>query len=95
MEFSQDRASHMAHLIIEGIQKRNVGKIRDVSIALRETKKVIEEFGIKHGNLDELVKNKIRSLSRPIPEGSNEWEILYQKYYEEEVRKHGKRTSAI
>jgi hypothetical protein len=29
---------------------------------------------------------KIENQKRAIPEGSAEWEILYRKYYEEEMR---------
>ena len=31
-------------------------------------------------------RRKIESQQRKIPEGSAEWEILYKKYYEEELR---------
>ncbi|MFQ5670842.1 MAG: DUF507 family protein [Acidobacteriota bacterium] len=31
------------------------------------------------------VRRKITSQKRRIPEGSPEWEILYRKYYEEEI----------
>ena len=31
---------------------------------------------------------KVESQKRGIPEGSAEWEILYRKYYEEEMRTH-------
>ncbi len=37
--------------------------------------------------IDELVRKKIQSLSRPVPPGSREWEILYRKYFEQELKK--------
>jgi hypothetical protein len=37
--------------------------------------------------LDELVRKKIQSLSRHIPLGSREWDVLYRKYLEEEMRR--------
>jgi hypothetical protein len=42
----------------------------------------------RDSRLDEIVRQKIRSLSRPVPPGSREWEILYRKYREEEMKKH-------
>lgn len=39
--------------------------------------------------MDELVRRKIRSMSRVIPEGGREWEILYRRFFEEEMRKRG------
>ena len=40
--------------------------------------------------IDALVRRKIESQKRPIPEGSDEWDVLYRKYYEEEVARHRK-----
>jgi hypothetical protein len=36
------------------------------------------------------VRRKIQSLSRNVPVGSREWDILYRKYFEEESRKQRK-----
>jgi hypothetical protein len=40
--------------------------------------------------IDALVRRKIESQKRPIVEGSDEWDVLYRKYYEEEAAKHRK-----
>jgi hypothetical protein len=37
--------------------------------------------------IDALARKKIASLSRDVPLGSPEWDVLYRKYYEEESRK--------
>ena len=37
--------------------------------------------------LDQAAKMKIESQKKTILEGSQEWEILYRKYYNEEVKK--------
>ena len=39
--------------------------------------------------IDEAARLKISSQRRIIPEGSMEWDILYRKYYNEEVKKLG------
>jgi hypothetical protein len=36
--------------------------------------------------MDEAARLKISSQSREIPEGSADWDILYRKYYEEELQ---------
>ena len=38
----------------------------------------------------EKVRRKIESQKRNIPEGSAEWDILFKKYYEEELTAHGR-----
>ena len=37
--------------------------------------------------LEKKVRRRLESYSRPVPEGSQEWDILYHKTYEEELRK--------
>jgi hypothetical protein len=37
------------------------------------------------------VRRKIASLKRGVVEGSGEWQILYRRYREEELRKKGPR----
>lgn len=40
--------------------------------------------------IDSLVRDRIESYNRTIREGTNEWEVLYQKHYiEESIRKRG------
>jgi hypothetical protein len=40
--------------------------------------------------IDESVRRKLQSYSKKIHEGSSEWEILYQKFFEEEAAKKGR-----
>jgi hypothetical protein len=40
----------------------------------------------KEEQIDVAARRKIESQQRKIPEGSAEWEILYRKYYEEEMK---------
>jgi uncharacterized protein len=39
--------------------------------------------------VDRAARDKIRSIKRDIPEGSEEWDLLHQRYYTEELRKLG------
>ena len=42
-----------------------------------------------HKILDQSARQKIESQRRTITEGTQEWDILYRKYYNEEVKKLG------
>ncbi|MEE9144636.1 MAG: DUF507 family protein [Candidatus Binatia bacterium] len=84
---SEDRISHLAHLIIDGLWKEALVDFPSEARALRETKGVLNDFFNREDLLDEGVRKKIHSLSRPIPPGSREWDILYRKYREEEIKK--------
>ncbi|MGB7293964.1 MAG: DUF507 family protein [Candidatus Aminicenantales bacterium] len=52
--------------------------------------KAIEEEMRLYETLDRKAVDKIQSQKKSIEEGSREWEILYRKYYNEELAKLGK-----
>jgi len=54
--------------------------------------KAIEEEMRLYEALDRKAIEKIQSQKKSIEEGSREWEILYRKYYNEELTKLGKLT---
>ena len=87
---SENRISHLAHLIIDGLWKEDLADFPNQARALSETKNVLKEFFNREEGLDEIVRQKIQSLSRPIAPGGREWDVLYRKYLEEELRKQRK-----
>lgn len=86
-QLSDSRISHLAHLVLEGLRKSGLAQFTSEGQSLTETKRVLHEFFQGEDQLDDLVRRKIASLSRAVPPGSREWDILYRKYYEEEARK--------
>ncbi|OGQ47154.1 MAG: hypothetical protein A2W63_03330 [Deltaproteobacteria bacterium RIFCSPLOWO2_02_44_9] len=87
MRFSEDRVSHIAHLITDGIWKDDLVDFVDEDKVLQETKRSIASYLKIEDGADDIARQKIRSLSRHVPEGSKEWEVLYKKYYQEEMDK--------
>lgn len=87
MRPSDSRISHLAHLVLDGLRRDKVAEFTDQGRSLAETKQVLHDFFHREDQIDEIVRQKISSLSRPVPQGSREWEILYRKYFEEESRK--------
>ncbi len=85
---TESRISHLAHLIIDGVWKNDLADFPNEARALAETKRVLDEFFGGEDRLDDIVRQKIQSLSRRVAPGSREWDVLYRKYYEEELRKH-------
>ena len=84
---TESRISHLAHLIIDGIWKGDLADFPSEARALAETKKILQEFFGGDDRLDEIVRQKIQSLSRRVAPGTREWDVLYRKYLEEESRK--------
>jgi uncharacterized protein len=84
---SESRISHLAHLVVNGLKRDDMAEFPNEGLVLSETKRVLHEFFEREDQFEELVRQKIRSLSRYIPPGSREWDVLYRKYLEEEMRR--------
>jgi hypothetical protein len=87
---SESRISHIAHLLVDGVRQARLGEFPNQGRALAETKRVLQEYFQRDDQLDDIVRHKIQSLSRHVPAGSREWDVLYRKYFEEESRKQRK-----
>ena len=85
---SDEKQTHLAHVILKFFEGAKDAKLKgDSTAALREIKRVLTEHVKLEEELDQLVRSKLRTYSRPIPEGSQEWNVMYQKTYSEELRK--------
>jgi hypothetical protein len=87
MRMSRERIFSLADLIVKelsstpGVQVKAPDEMRpEIIRALTEESKLEE-------SIDTEVRKTLASYSRPLPEGSREWEILYQKTREEVFRK--------
>jgi hypothetical protein len=87
MRLTREKVNLLSHEIaeklasldqVEFIEDRNTIRLAVVDILTKWLKKEEE--------VDRGARRKIESQKRGIPEGSAEWEILYRKYYEEEMR---------
>ncbi|MDO8644255.1 MAG: DUF507 family protein [bacterium] len=85
--FSEERLSHLAHLIQDGLLKEPLVGCPEKEKVLKEIKRGLEETLKVDDEIDEMARQKISSQKRGIFEGSPEWEILYRKYFEEELNK--------
>ena len=85
---SDEKQMHLAHVILGSFTNMAQANIvGDQAQALREIKRVIAEHMKVEVELDQHIRRRLASYSRPLPEGSQAWDILYRKTYEEESRK--------
>lgn len=89
MILSEDRQTHLAHIVTDGIWEDDLVDYTDEDQALRLAKKAIAEFVKKELDIDQKAREKVASLKRGVIEGSPEWDIMYKKYYEEERNRRG------
>ncbi|MFZ3071677.1 MAG: DUF507 family protein [Thermodesulfobacteriota bacterium] len=87
MRLSEDRISHISHLIADGVWKDDLVDFVDDEKVLTEIKRVLAGYLKIEDDADTAAREKIRSLSRNVPEGSREWDVLYKKYFEEEINR--------
>jgi hypothetical protein len=87
IRFSEGRLSYLAHQIVATLRREGLAEIANERLALQEIKRALDSQREREARLDEVVRRKIASLSRKVPPGSREWDILYQRYLEEEHRK--------
>ncbi len=91
MKLSDDKTNHISHILLKGlIEKKAVTPAADESAIRREIKRVIINELKLADSIDEKVRKKLQSYSKTIYEGGTEWEVLYQKFYEEESSKKGR-----
>jgi len=88
---SEDKISHLSHVILRAIKKSSLVTMQvDEGRVLKEIKRVLASELAQEEAIDRKVKEKLASYSRGIVEGSAEWDVLYRKAFEEEMRKHAK-----
>jgi len=89
MKLSEDRISHISHLIWDALYDDDLVDYPDDDAALLGIKRAFNECMQTEDQIDDFVRQKIASLKRGVQEGSREWDIMYRKYYEEEAaRRH-------
>ena len=90
MRVSRDKANKVAHVVTDALADMDaVEFLEDRNTIRLEVKRLIEELLNQEARIDQTVRTKIESQKRTILEGSQEWDILYRKYYNEEVKKLG------
>ncbi len=91
MRLSEDRISHLSHLILNALEhNKNVEPFQPEEKLLREIRRIIISELQFEDDADAAARRTILSLSRKIPEGSREWDVLYHKYREEQLARRRK-----
>jgi uncharacterized protein len=90
MRISRDKLNKLAHTVADSLAEIDaVGFLEDRNTIRQEARKELENLLTEEARIDAAAKAKIAGQRKIILEGSQEWEILYRKYYNEEVRKLG------
>ncbi|EKD42465.1 MAG: protein of unknown function DUF507 [uncultured bacterium] len=89
MRLSEDRISNISHKIHDRIYLDELIDFKDEDEALKIIKKTMTDFLQMDDVLDDFVRKKIATLKKGVMEGTPEWDVMYRKYFEEELTKKG------
>ena len=90
MRVNRDKANKVAHMVADALaDMKDVDFLEDRNTIRLEIRKILEELLNQEERIDQAARQKIENQKRTILEGSQEWDILYRKYYNEEVKKLG------
>jgi hypothetical protein len=90
MRISRDKLNKLAHTVADTLADVDqVGFLEDRNTIRQEARKILEALLTEEAKIDTAARLKIANQKKIIMEGSQEWDILYRKYYNDEVRKLG------
>ncbi len=90
MRISRDKLNKIAHTAADALAEIDeVEFLEDRNTIRQEARKILEKLLMEELKIDGAARLKISSQRKIILEGSQEWDILYRKYYTDEVKKLG------
>ena len=91
MKLSREKVVHLSHIVLNTLnQDEEVEFFADPQEIRQQIFQIISEEMKSDEAIDAIVRRKLESQKRGIVEGSDEWDVLYRKYYEEEMTRHRK-----
>jgi hypothetical protein len=89
MRLTEARILFLAREALTRLRDEQLAEITNFPLALRVGRELVEQFAAQGDAVDATVRRKIASIKRGVVEGSAEYDILYRRYREEELRKKG------
>ena len=88
---SKEKINYLSKRILDILNRNDDVEFLDEPNEIRlVVVKALEEEMKLYDQLDKKAIEKIQSQKKSIEEGSREWDILYRKYYNEELSKLGR-----
>ena len=90
MRITRDKLNKIAHTVADTLAEiPECDFLEDRNTIRQEARKALEKLLSEEMKIDAAARQKIASQRKIILEGSQEWDILYRKYYNDEVKKLG------
>lgn len=90
MRLSREKTIRLSHVITDVlVAGEDVEFIEDRATIRQNVVDILLSLLREEEQMDAQVRQKIGSQKKEILEGSEEWDVLYRKYYSEEMRRMG------
>ena len=90
MRLSREKIVRISHQVVDLlVQSNEVEFVEDRDTIRQQAVQVLLTILKEEEQVDAEVRKKIGSQKKEILEGSEEWDILYRKYYAEELKRMG------
>jgi hypothetical protein len=90
MRLSREKTVRLSHLITDVlVAGEDVEFVEDRATIRQNVVDILLSLLKEEEQMDAQVRQKIGSQKKEILEGSEEWDVLYRKYYAEEMRRMG------
>ena len=90
MKLSRDKITDISHKLVTQFKKSRELRVKKDANEIRlEIVKAMTDILSTEEKVDRAARDKVRTLKRDIPEGSEEWDLLHHRYYGEEMKKFG------
>lgn len=81
MLYTEERISNLAHEILDRLWRDDLADMADESRALVRVKQTLTAYFQAADEIDSAVRAKLQNRAQ----GSRDWDVLYQKFYQEEL----------
>ncbi|PIE35254.1 hypothetical protein CSA56_05040 [candidate division KSB3 bacterium] len=91
MRLNRDKVIHLSHLLVDALDDKELmtWQVDKNALRIEIANTMIEDLTVEE-DVDREVRRVLRSYKRQILEGSREWDIMYQKTFEEYMKKRGR-----
>ena len=90
MRLSREKTVHLSHRIIDFlVTVDDLDFVEDRDTIRQKVVQILQDLLKEEEAVDAEVRKKISSQKKEILEGSEEWDLLFRKYYAEEMRRMG------
>jgi uncharacterized protein len=90
MKLSREKILKLSHIVTDVlVASQDVEFVEDRATIRQDVVEIVSSLVKEEEAVDTQVRQKIASQKKEIIEGSEEWDVLYRRYYAEELRRMG------